>query len=106
MNHDLEIEKHIMNPQRLEDLMLTDQPIIPPDSVIKTYAYVKGNEVDLVLTQDNEGLSRDTLILRNGLWSRYFIDTWFDPLYRSYNFAKEERHALVSARTYHCKLGF
>ncbi len=28
--------------------------------------------------------------------AKFFLDTWFDPLYRSYNFQKAEGHALVS----------
>jgi mannan polymerase II complex MNN11 subunit len=96
MNLDLKIESHIMNPKRLESLMLKDQPIVPPDSVIKTFSHLKGNQIDMVLTQDREGLAPASFIIRNGDWARFFLDTWFDPLYRSYNFQKAETHALVS----------
>jgi mannan polymerase II complex MNN11 subunit len=96
MNPHLTLEGHIMNPKRLESLMIKDQPIVPPDSVIKTFSHLKGIQADLVLTQDKEGLAEGSFIIRRGDWSKFFLDTWFDPLYRSYNFQKEETHALVS----------
>ena len=96
MNPELSVEEHIMNPNQLESLMMRDQPIVQPDSVIKTFPHLKGNQIDLVLTQDKEGLSQGSFIIRRGEWSKFFLDTWFDPLYRSYNFQKADTHALVS----------
>lgn len=84
-----------MNTKRLEELMIRDQPIVPPDSVIKTFPHLKGQNIDFVLTQDKEGLAQGSFIIRRGEWSKFFLDTWFDPLYRSYNFQKADTHALV-----------
>ena len=77
--------------------MLKDKPVVPPDSVIHTFSHLKGDKVDLVLTQDKEGLCQESFILRRGDWTNFFLDVWFDPLYRSYNFQKAEGHALVSS---------
>lgn len=96
MNPELTVEGHIMNTKRLESLMIRDQPIVPPDSVIKTFPQLKGNQIDLVLTQDKDGLAQGSFIVRRGEWAKFFLDTWFDPLYRSYNFQKADTHALVS----------
>ena len=96
MNPELKVETHIMSPKRLESLMLKDQPIVPPDSVIKTFSHLKGDHVDVVMTQDKEGLAPSSFVLKRGDWAMFFLDTWFDPLYRSYNFQKAETHALVS----------
>jgi mannan polymerase II complex MNN11 subunit len=96
MNPELSVEEHIMSTKRLEHLMIRDQPIVPPDSVIKTFPHLKGQNIDLVLTQDKDGLAQGSLIIRRGEWSKFFLDTWFDPLYRSYNFQKADTHALVS----------
>ena len=96
MNPSVDLKQHILNPKRLESIMIRDAPVVPPDSVIRTFSHLKGDKIDLVLTQDNEGLSQGSFILRRGEWSKFFLDTWFDPLYRSYNFQKAEGHALVS----------
>jgi len=101
MNPDLTVETHIMNPKRLETLIIKEQPIVPPDSVIKTFAHLKPTNVDFVLTQDREGLAAGSFIIRRGEWSKFFLDTWFDPLYRSYNFQKADTHALEHIVQWH-----
>ena len=95
MNPKISLTSHVMDKKRLESLMLRDKPVVPPDSVIRTFTHLKGDKVDLVLTQDGEGLCQGSFIIRRGEWAKFFLDTWFDPLYRSYNFQKAEAHALV-----------
>ena len=95
MKPELPLNTHITNTKRLESLMLKDISVVPPDSVIKTFSHLKPEKVDLILTQDGEGLCQGSFILRQGDWAKFFLDTWFDPLYRSYNFQKAEGHALV-----------
>lgn len=90
----LSVEEHLVSKERIEELAITDVPVVPPDSVIKTVRDVPGDLVDLLLVQDKDGLSVNSFLLRSGDWARYFLDSWFDPLYRSYNFQKAERHAL------------
>jgi mannan polymerase II complex MNN11 subunit len=96
MNPELKLESHIMNPSKLESLLLKNQPVVPPESVIKTFPNLKGSQIDFVITQDKDGLAPGSLIVRRGEWTKFFLDTWFDPLYRSYNFQKADTHALVS----------
>jgi len=95
MNPSLSVFDHIMDPKRLESLMLRDIPVIPPDSVIKTFSHLRGDQINLVLTQDGVGLSQGSFIIKAGDWARFFLDTWFDPLYRSYDFQRADTHALV-----------
>ena len=96
MNPRIKIEDDIMQPSRLDELMKKDVPVVPPDSIIKTFSHLTGKDVDFVLTQDKDGLSSGSFLLRNGEWAEFFLETWFDPHYRSYNFQKAETHALVS----------
>lgn len=91
------IDEVVMASSKLESLMIKDQPVVPPDSIIKTYGHLRGNDIDVVVAQDRTGLVHNNLIIRNGEWAKFFLETWMDPLYRSYNFQKAERHALVSA---------
>lgn len=96
MNPELSLQEHVVNKARIEELMLKDVPVVPPDSVIHTFSHLGGNDIDLVLTQDHEGLNQESFILRQSEWAKFFLDVWFDPMYRSYNFQKAEGHALVS----------
>jgi len=101
MNPSLSIEHHIMDPARLESLMLPDKPIVPPDSIIKTFHTRDAAAIDLVVAQDSEGLAPASFILRRGAWAQFFLDAWFDALYRSYNFQKAEAHALEHLVQWH-----
>lgn len=96
MDFSKSLESHMLEQKTLEGLMIRDKPIVPPDSIIKTFTHLSGQDVGLVISQDNDGLISDSLALRNGDWAKFFTETWLDPLYRSYNFQKAERHALVS----------
>jgi len=37
MNPEINVEGDIMNAKKLESMMIVDQPVVPPDSVIKTF---------------------------------------------------------------------
>ena len=76
--------------------MIKEVPIVPPDSVIKTFSHLKEEDIDLILTQDEESLSPGSFIIKKSEWANFFLDAWFDPLYRSYNFKNAEAHALVN----------
>ncbi|PGG98335.1 hypothetical protein AJ79_08902 [Helicocarpus griseus UAMH5409] len=94
MNPSLSLASHILDKKRLDSLMIKDKPVVPPDSVIKTFSHLAAKDVDFIITQDAENLNPGSFILRRTEWAQYLLDAWFDPLYRSYNFAKAETHAL------------
>lgn len=94
MDHTKSIENQVADSKRLESLMVKDYPVVP-ESIIKTFTHLKGEDANLIISQDVDGLVSDSVIIRNGDWAKYFVETWMDPLYRSYNFQKAERHALV-----------
>ena len=96
MKPSLDLKTLVTDKKKLESLMMRDKPVVPPDSVIRTFSHLRGDKIDLIVTQDGEGLCQGSFILRRGEWAKFFLDTWFDPLYRSYNFQKAEGHALVS----------
>jgi len=59
MNPSLPLSSRLTTPQKLESLMIPNQPVVPPDSVIKTFSHLRGERVDFVLTQDKEGLAEE-----------------------------------------------
>jgi len=70
-------------------------PVVPPNSIIETYKYVTPERVQFIVTQDAEGLQPGSMIIKAGPWAHFFLDAWFDPLFRYYGFQKAEQHALV-----------
>lgn len=110
-NTSASLHDHIFS--RLPNLMLKDIPVVPPDSVIHTFSHLKPSQVYLILTQDAGNVAPTSFILRNtdtvepaagqpkDTWSQYFLDAWFDPLYRAYAFQKAENHALEHIIQWH-----
>ncbi|KAI5863458.1 glycosyltransferase family 34 protein [Durotheca rogersii] len=101
MNPHVKVEDYVMGARKLEANMIKELPVVPPDSIIKTFSHLKGDDVEFVITQDKEGLAPGSFIIKNGEWAKFFLDTWFDPLYRSYNFQKAETHALEHIVQWH-----
>ncbi len=95
MNPARRVEDQLVQPRVLESLMIRDYPIVPPDSIIRTFAHLKGEDAKFIVSQDNDGLVSDSMVLKNGDWAKFLAEVWLDPLYRSYNFEKAQRHALV-----------
>jgi mannan polymerase II complex MNN11 subunit len=100
-NPAIAIHSSLLTPTKLEQHMISNAPVVPPDSVIKTFGNLKGDRIDLVITQDKDGLAPSSFLVRNGEWAKYFLDVWFDPIYRSYNFQKAEFHALEHIVQWH-----
>ncbi|KAF5565172.1 alpha-1,2-galactosyltransferase [Fusarium napiforme] len=101
MELDKKLEEQVVNPAKLESLMIKDWSIVPPDSIIKTFSHLKGEDAGLIISQDEVGLVTNSYILKNGEWAKFLIETWMDPLYQSYNFQKAERHALEHIVQWH-----
>ncbi|KFA79722.1 hypothetical protein S40288_00686 [Stachybotrys chartarum IBT 40288] len=95
------LEDQVLRPKKLESLMIKDYPVVPPDSIIKTFTHLKGQNAQLVISQDLDGLVADSLVLKNGDWAKFLVETWLGPLYRSYNFQKAERHTLEHIVQWH-----
>jgi mannan polymerase II complex MNN11 subunit len=101
MDPEQSLEQQVVSPRTLESLMIRDYPVVPPDSIIKTFSHLRGEDADLIISQDKEGLNSGSFVLRNGDWAKFFTETWFDPKYRSYNFEKAQRHALEHIVQWH-----
>ncbi|KAM3502984.1 hypothetical protein MY10362_004498 [Beauveria mimosiformis] len=101
MNPTQSLEDLVLQPKQLESLMIRGQPVVPPDSIIKTYGHLRGEHIDVILSQDKSGLVHNSIFIRNGEWAKFFLETWLDPLYRTYNFQKAERHALEHIVQWH-----
>ncbi|KAF2829637.1 hypothetical protein CC86DRAFT_344158 [Ophiobolus disseminans] len=101
MNPTTPIHTALLTSAKLEHHMITNAPVVPPDSVIKTFSNLKGDRIDFVVAQDKDGLAPSSFVVRNGEWAKYFLDVWFDPIYRSYNFQKAEYHALEHIVQWH-----
>ena len=95
MDPGLSLENQVLGTKRLDSMMIRDQSVVPPDSVIRTFAHLQAQDANLIISQDKAGLNTGSVIIRNGEWAKFLLETWMDPLYKNYNFQKAERHGLV-----------
>ncbi|KAL4909052.1 hypothetical protein BDW74DRAFT_174268 [Aspergillus multicolor] len=101
MNPNESLEARLLNKHQLESLMRRNVPVVAPDSIIKTFSHLRSEDIDLIATNDAEDLATGSFVIRQGDFAHFFLDTWFDPLYRSYNFAKAETHSFEHIVQWH-----
>src|SRR5690349_3377873 len=56
MELDRTLEEQVTNPAKLEELMIKDWSVVPPDSIIKTFSHLRGQDANLIISQDEAGL--------------------------------------------------
>jgi mannan polymerase II complex MNN11 subunit len=96
LNPKQSLEEQILDRSKSAEIMTPETPVVP-DSIIKTFGHLQVDDAALLISQDKTGLVTDSMIIKNGEWAKFLLEQWLDPLYRSYNFEKAERHALVSS---------
>ncbi|KAL1896914.1 putative alpha-1,6-mannosyltransferase mnn11 [Ceratocystis pirilliformis] len=101
MDPNVKPERDILTNDKLDKTIIRDHSIVPPDGIIKTFGHLRGEDIDLAITQDAKGVVDTSFVIRNGEWAKFFLDTWFDPLYRSYNFQRADTHALEHIIQWH-----
>ncbi|EPS44983.1 hypothetical protein H072_1030 [Dactylellina haptotyla CBS 200.50] len=118
INMDLSLHSHILSKERLNSLMLRDHPVIPPESIIKTFKRTEADDVQFIITQDGHSVKSDSFFIRRkkdeygwekgkggkkggSVYGYYLLDVWFDPLYRFYHFGDGETSALEHMIQWH-----
>lgn len=96
LNPKMSLEQQILDRSKLAEVMIPETPVVP-GSIIRTFGHLQADDAALLISQDKSGLVTDSMIIKNGEWAKFFLEQWLDPLYRSFNFEKAERHALVSS---------
>lgn len=90
-NYNIDLLKTVIDPGKLGPLLQRDISIVPPDGAIKTYKYNKPEDIGLIITQDDQGISTDSFIISNGLFGKALIEFWNDPLFREYSNFKNDK---------------
>lgn len=102
MRYDIDVYKYLLDPKVLEPIMLKDQPIIPPNGVIRTFKNSKAEKTELVLTQIGQDLNLHSFILKNTLHAKSLVEFWGDRLFQSYtNFPNFAESAITHILQWH-----
>ncbi|ODQ67345.1 hypothetical protein NADFUDRAFT_49778 [Nadsonia fulvescens var. elongata DSM 6958] len=90
-NDNINLEEHVLDPKVLDTIMLRDQALIPPESIIHTYKRVPADQIKFVVTQDDKGLSASSFVVSNDLYGRVLMDYWRDPLQMKYGAYRDQQ---------------
>jgi mannan polymerase II complex MNN11 subunit len=102
MNPLLNLEEHILEPKALGPEMIKDVPVVSNSDIIRTYKYTKPEQVQFILSQDDQGFNTVSFIFRNSEYSSSIMEYWNDPGHRQYKgFPRAEASALNHLAIWH-----
>jgi hypothetical protein len=103
MTPTIDLREHLLAQHVLLNKMLKDTNINKPGGTekldIKTPANPDINKIDIIVSQDHNGLNAGSFWIRRSEFSRLFIDMWADPMYVRENWIAQEQDAMVGPGT-------
>lgn len=85
MNQNVDLINYLLDTDALKKSMLIEQPVIPPDGLIRTYKNILPSRVRLIFTQSDQKIESNSFIVKNDFLGRGLLDTWGDRLFVKYN---------------------
>lgn len=102
MNPLVDLEESLLNPKSLGSLMIKDVPVVKNSDIIKTFKYTKTEQVQFIISQDDEGLNPISFIFKNSDYSNSLMEYWGEPCHREYKgFVRAETSALNHLSIWH-----
>lgn len=102
MNQDIDIITYMLTPDLLDPIIIKEQPIIPPNGLIKTYKTTTSDDVSLILTQSENKIETSSFILINDIYGKSLLEFWSNPLFRQYsNFPLKDESAISHILQWH-----
>lgn len=83
-NMKVDLYSYLLAPDSLRAASLKEQPIIPPNGLIKTYKNIHPENVDFVFTQSITKVETNSFIVRNTDIGRAAVSSWHAKLYLDY----------------------
>lgn len=99
MNPEVELTKHLLARNVLRKKMKTGFEMNKSGggmSGVVTRRNPNMDNIDLIVTQDQNGLNAGSFWIRRSEFSRMFIDMWADPFFVRENWIAQEQDAMVS----------
>ncbi|WBW70758.1 Golgi alpha-1,6-galactosyltransferase Gmh4 [Schizosaccharomyces osmophilus] len=96
MNTGESLKEAIMNPEQLSNSFLRNFPVDPLKPHIRTRNKMDLEEIKLITTNDYNGISIRSFLLKNDDFAPFLLDSWNEPLFKMYKSEPElaERSAL------------
>ncbi|KAK9239176.1 galactosyl transferase GMA12/MNN10 family-domain-containing protein [Lipomyces kononenkoae] len=107
MTPEIDLASHLLNPDILRRRMACDRTITLPDgtsSGLRVPCNMDVNNIDMVVSQDHNGVNAGSIFFRRTEWSTAFLDMWADPMYVNGQFERQEQDVLNHIIINHPKL--
>lgn len=103
MNPSIPIHTHFLSSASLLALPLRDVPLFPSETTVRTPSLRAQpiSQISLILSHGAGILHTGSILLRRGDYANFVIDSWNDPLVRSYGFPGEDYEALEHLILWH-----
>ncbi|KAK9239179.1 galactosyl transferase GMA12/MNN10 family-domain-containing protein [Lipomyces kononenkoae] len=97
MTPSLDLAGHVLNPEAMKKRISYDAPFILPsgkDAGFRVSRDMDLSKVDIVVSQDHQGVNAGSILFRRSEWTFAFLDMWIDPMYVNSGFERYEQDAL------------
>ncbi|MCP8720067.1 MAG: hypothetical protein M5F18_12340 [Asgard group archaeon] len=102
MNMKTNVDDYLLETNSLSSVMLKDQPLIPPNGLIKTYKNAKAEAIRFIFVQSSQKIETASFIVKNDAIGKSMLDIWGDNLYLNYpNFPYGPDSALTHILQWH-----
>jgi len=98
MSPAIDLRTHLLSFEALTKNILLDFDMNKPGgglSGVKTPKTFDPNKIDLIVSQDQNGLNAGSFLIRRSEFTRTFIDIWSDPMFVRKNWMGQEQDAMV-----------
>ncbi|EPX74140.1 alpha-1,2-galactosyltransferase [Schizosaccharomyces octosporus yFS286] len=94
MNTGESLKEAIMNPEQLASSYLRNHAVDPLKPRIRTRNKMDLEDVKLITTNDYNGISVRSFLLKNDDFATFLLDSWNEPLFKTFKSELAERSAL------------
>jgi mannan polymerase II complex MNN11 subunit len=103
MNPSIPLHTHFLSPASLLALPLREVSIFPPETTIRTLSLKSQpiSQINLILSHGAGILHTGSILIRSGDYADFILDSWNDPLVRSYGFPGNDHQALEHLIQWH-----
>lgn len=99
MTPSLDLNEHLLSHKALNEQLLKGQVLNNSGggkSKISTPKNPNVKNIDLIFSQDHNGINAGSFFIRRSEWTRTFLDIWADPLFVMRRWPGQEQDAMVS----------
>ncbi|KAK9370710.1 galactosyl transferase GMA12/MNN10 family-domain-containing protein [Lipomyces kononenkoae] len=107
MTPSIDLAGHVLHPEAMKKQIEYDTPFKLPsgkDSGFRVSRDMDLSQVDIVVSQDHNGVNAGSILFRRSEWSFAFLDMWIDPMYVNSGFERFEQDALNHIILNHAKI--